>query len=108
MTDTYKTPYEVLNAALPLPDKVDNLVLGSDSAESYTVPAGCKYAIISGNAAFYMNVGGTAAVPSTEVTDGTGSLYVSTLQRFRVGVGDALSFCRLAGAATIVSIGRYS
>jgi hypothetical protein len=42
-------------------------------AESHTIPTGALWVVFSSNCNFYANPSGTAAVPSDDVTDGTGA-----------------------------------
>lgn len=108
MAETLKAGREVINGSVHVPRLIDNIVLGADTAESYTVPADCNYVVISGTGGFWMRVGATAAVPSSDTTDGTGSFYVPSGIEAIVEQGVALSFIRPAGTATTISIGRYS
>jgi hypothetical protein len=50
-------------------------VLAANVAEKVTVPTGAKYVLFSGTANFYVLFGAdpTAAVPATEVSDGSAS-----------------------------------
>lgn len=54
------------------PQYVDAVVLTANTAATYTFPTGKKYALFSATADFYVSYSGTAVVPSTNVTDGTG------------------------------------
>ncbi len=56
-----------------MPTYVDARVLAASTNEDHTVPSGTKYVIFSSSADFYASRGGSAAVPSGDVTDGTGS-----------------------------------
>lgn len=58
-------------------DEVDAMVLASGVAEAYTVPTGAHALALVGDGAFYARPNGTAAVPSTEVTDGTSSILIT-------------------------------
>jgi hypothetical protein len=58
---------------LVVPGYVDNLVLTAGVAKTYTIPTGAKVLNFSANADFYVDfLGGTAAVPTADVTDGSG------------------------------------
>ncbi len=59
---------------IPYATYVDARVLAAGVAETHTVPAGANKVIFSATADFYVKVGGTAAVPSADVTDGSGSM----------------------------------
>ena len=52
---------------------VNNYVLVANEHKSITVPTGSKFALFCANADIWVRVGGTAKVPSGDVTDGTGS-----------------------------------
>lgn len=54
------------------PKWVDNIVLVANVAKTYTVPTGAKSLLFSATTNFYVSYGGTAAVPSVDVTNGTG------------------------------------
>jgi hypothetical protein len=59
---------------LPALRYVNNYVLVANTAKSITVPTGANYVLISGTSLpIYMNFQGTAVVPSTDITDGSGS-----------------------------------
>lgn len=61
-------------------DKVNMFVLTSNTESHQTVPAGATRVIISGTAVYYTKIGPTgtaAAIPSGNVTDGTGSAIQS-------------------------------
>lgn len=59
--------------ALPQADYVENVVLLAGVAQGVTKPSGAKFAMFSATGDFWMKDGGTAAVPSSTTTDGTGS-----------------------------------
>ena len=52
---------------------INNYVLVANEHKSITVPTGSKFALFCANADIWVRVGGTAKVPSGDVTDGTGS-----------------------------------
>jgi len=54
---------------------VNNYVLVADTNKAVTVPTGARYAVFAANADIWVNVGGTAAIPSGDVTNGTGSEF---------------------------------
>lgn len=62
--------------AIPIPDHVNNRVLAADTAETETAPTGYGPLIVrfEATASFWLRSGGTAAIPSADVTDGTGSM----------------------------------
>ena len=52
---------------------VNNYLLVANEHKSTTVPTGAKFSIFCANADIWIRVGGTAEVPSKDITDGTGS-----------------------------------
>lgn len=76
--------------ALPLPDYVNVKRFAAATNENETVPAGAYFAIFSADVDFYVKRGGTAAVPSDDVSDGSGSflnpLIVSVIPGDVIGV----------------------
>lgn len=52
---------------------VDNMVLAADTPEVYTIPTGAVNVLINCTGDVWIKFGGAAAVPTTEVTDGTAS-----------------------------------
>lgn len=59
----------------PAPSYVDARVLAANTAETHTMPSNTRFVLFASNCgAFYVNVlGGTAAVPAADVTDGSAS-----------------------------------
>ncbi len=53
---------------------VCNYVLVASTHKAVTIPTNAKYAIFNFDAPVWVCVGGTAAVPAADVTDGTGSV----------------------------------
>lgn len=88
-----------------LPKWVDNLHTSGAAANSYTVPAGVSKISISGDVNLWIQTnGGTAAIPSGNVSTGIGSLFVSVNypRFFSVTVGDVISiFTTAAGNVSI-------
>ena len=107
MALTQTVPNSVSGSAVPFPDWVDTVVLGAGTAESYVVPAGAKYVLITSALPFYGRTSGTASVPTTETTDGTGSFYVAAGIQCKIGSGKTLSLIRGTAASTIITIGVY-
>lgn len=62
----------------PVPtDYIDYRVLAADTHESHTAPTGAEFVRITPvDADLYILIGDTAAVPSADVTDGSGSILV--------------------------------
>lgn len=79
---------------------------GPTSAQTVTVPAKAKYALFNANADFAVRWdGGTAVMPASNVTDGTGSELNPTVRSVVAGE----TFSLISAAATdIVSIAWYS
>jgi hypothetical protein len=96
-------PIGLRDAALPCGRYVTNHVLATDTAETVTVPAGAAYAFFSFDGDFWRRVGGTAAVPTTEVVDGTGVELNPTWS----ALDGVTSFSIVAGAARKGSITWY-
>lgn len=64
---------EAIRQTPPIATYVDNIIL-SGAAKTVTVPAGASRVIFGTTATpFYVRAGGTAAAPSGDVVDGTGS-----------------------------------
>ena len=61
-------------AGLNFPDHIDNMVLAADTAEDYTIPTGARIVNLTADADFWARPDATAAIPTTEVADGTGSV----------------------------------
>ena len=101
------TPHGINPITVKFPLWVDAIVLGSAAAESYTVPAGAGYALITANLPFYGCVSGTAVVPTTEITNGTGSFYMAAGIQVKLDSGQTLSLIRATAASTIITIGVY-
>lgn len=55
---------------------VDARVLAAGVAESHTVPTGAKHVLVTVTGNTFVNVGGTAAVPAADVTNGSASVLV--------------------------------
>ena len=52
---------------------INTYELTADTNKTITVPTGAKFAIFCSNADIWVRIGGTAAIPSGDTTDGTGS-----------------------------------
>ena len=80
---------------------VDAMVLAAGVAETYTVPASAKFIYFSQTCArLYVNSNGTAAEPSTEVADGSGSVLNPSGRR----VSAADTFSLISPTACIVTL----
>lgn len=91
----------------PMPTYVNHKVLGA-GAETETVPAGASVVVIATTADLWVTIGGTAATPVADVTDGTGVflLAAGSTRSFAVGPAAAISVIAQAGAG-IVSFEYY-
>jgi len=69
------------------------------TAETETVPAGAGRVVITPDGDAWVNPNGTAVVPSGDVTDGTGSIFVKAgiARAFYVAAGNALSTIAASG-----------
>lgn len=77
--------------ALAPSDTINAQVLAAGVAEVHTIPTGAKYVSFAATADFYAKFGSSsgaaaAAVPSTEVTNGTGSELNPGPRRIPVGM----------------------
>lgn len=71
-------PQEADGFNLPLvqvSDYIDYRVLAAGSAETVTIPNGANYCVVIPNADCYIKAS-AAAVPSADVTDGSGAVYI--------------------------------
>jgi hypothetical protein len=85
-------------------DHIDHRVLAAGVAESHTVPTGAKYVVFSGTDDFYVNIGGTAAVPSGDVTDGSGSMINPGLR----SIEGKTTISLISAAANVITMEFYS
>lgn len=86
------------------PDYVDARVLAASVEETHTVPAGAGIVVFSANTDFYARVGATAAVPGTDVTDGSAAELNPT--GYRVSPGDVIHL--IAPGTAIVTLTFYA
>ncbi len=89
---------------IPFSNYVLTRVLAANTAESFTVPAGAAVVVFSSNGDFYAKVGGTAAVPAADVTDGTGSELNPTVR----GCTPGSSISVISPYATVVTAAFYA
>lgn len=89
-----------IGAIQPYPDYVNNIVLAANVAETYDVPTGAKYVIISGDGAFYVSyitdttalvTNGTFAADSDWTKGGTWTIAAGVATRTASGTGTDLS-----------------
>lgn len=58
----------------PAPSYIDARVLAANTAETHTMPSNTRFVLFSADCNFYVNaIGGTAAVPAADVTNGSAS-----------------------------------
>lgn len=89
-------------------DYVDCRVLAAATAERHTVPSGARYVSFSADGTFYAKFGNssvTAAVPATDVTDGTGSVINPEVREIPSAV---THISLIASAATVVSLSFFA
>lgn len=95
---------------IPVPSGwVDHRVFAAATAETHTGPTGAAFVMVTPTVDAYVNLGGTAAVPAADVTDGTGSVLVpaGTSRLFSITPADA-TFSFIASAAGIVQLEFWS
>ena len=86
-------PQQFGNSMLIIPRAhyINAMVLAAGVAETFTIPTDCTYLFMTATANFYARFSGTpAAVPSTEIADGTGSALNPTARH--VGGLTSISF----------------
>ena len=105
MADKMRCPSTLLLNSVTLPRYVDAFTLAANVAETYTVPSGIQFILISGDTGFYINTNGAAAVPA-DTTNGSASFYIPSAAQFVVEAGD--SFSVMATAISHVTIAGYS
>jgi D-arabinose 1-dehydrogenase-like Zn-dependent alcohol dehydrogenase len=59
---------------------VNARVLAASTAESLAVPAGARYVLLTANADFWADFTTTAAIPATDITDGSSPLLNPSLR----------------------------
>ncbi len=85
-------------------DSVYANVLAAGVAEVVTVPTGAKKVIFSGTSDFYVRFGAAAAVPTTEVADGSASILNPQLR----SIDAAATIGLIAPATCIVTMEFYA
>lgn len=73
------------NYAIEQSAYIDARVLAANTAEVHTVPSGKKYVVFSSTDDFFAKMDGAAAIPATDVTDGSAS-ELNPGVRYIVGV----------------------
>lgn len=65
---------------------IDNLVLAANTPKVYTIPTGAEDVCMAGTALYYSRFGAAAAIPSTDVLDGSGSGILPEFRKIPDGV----------------------
>jgi hypothetical protein len=94
----------VSSFAIPFGDYIDVRVLLPNIAETVTIPTGAKIVVFSSAEDFYVCTTATAAVPTTDITNGTGS-ELNPVARI---VENVPSFSMIAPYNAIVTMNFYS
>ena len=84
-------------------DTINAVVLAANTAASSIVPAGANLVVFGATGVFYAKIGGTAAIPSVAITNGSGSDL--NPGGYVVSPGDVISF--IAPAATVITLSYY-
>lgn len=94
-----------LSNAIVAPEYVDEMFI-TTTPETYTIPDGVNVIVFSANKDFYVRWdGSSAAVPTDETADGTGSELNPTTR----GVRDKSTFSIIgAAASTIVTLACFA
>ena len=85
-------------------NQVDVRVLAAGVAEVHTVPTGAKKVIFSATADFYVRFGAAAAVPTVDITDGSGSILNPQLR----SIDAAATIGLIAPATCVVTMEFYA
>lgn len=83
-------------------DTIYNMVLSANTEDHVTIPAKATKVIIKSTNVVYVKVGPsgtTAAIPSTDVTDGTGSAI--NPPGYILGISDTTISCKSPGACKV-------
>ena len=86
---------------------VDAVVLSANAAQTYTVPSGANYLRFSGTADFYINIGGTATVPSVTTATGASNMLIKLESPAIRSVSGNTSVSVIAPVTTIVTIEAF-
>ena len=74
----YGTEYNCAKTDAILPaEYINNLILTPETAESMAIPDGARFMIVSSNEDVWLRFSGTAEIPTSDVTDGTGNMLIS-------------------------------
>lgn len=102
----YADKYNTSTLIRAVPASVMARVLAASTAETITAPAGARFVLFSSTCDFYALTGGTATVPSADVTNGSASelnpaayaLYGSAGEVSSISVITSATSCILTAA----------
>ena len=81
------------------------IVFAGAAARTLTAPAGAKFVVITSNISVYVKIGGSAAVPVADVTDGSASQIVHPNAALRLSLdGTATVGFAAAGAGIVTAV----
>ena len=81
-----------------------NAYYGDSVATTFTVPASAKFVLFSATDNFYVNWSGTAAIPSGDITNGSGSELNPIIRSITPGA----TFSVIAAADIVVTLSFYN
>lgn len=87
---------------------IDAMVFSGAGAKSSTPPAGALFVELASTANVYVKIGGTAAVPGSDVTDGSGSQLLAAGGKVLFPLNGAAAVGVASGAAAVVTLVYYS
>jgi len=83
------------------PEYVNCIVLAASTAEAFTVPLNAKSVLLTGNYDFYANFTTTAAIPTTEISNGTSPILINSPRLIKIGDATSISvICDVACTLT--------
>lgn len=97
-----KPTQQVVERPIAYPKHI-NAYVSAGTAGSFTLDDDTRYVTFGNTGNFYAKIGGTAAAPSANVTDGTASVLNPT--GFMVEGGETLSL--FAASGVIITIAEY-
>ena len=86
---------------------IANMVFSGAAVKTSTPPTGAKFVKITSTVVVYFSIHGTAAVPSGDVTNGTGSELLTISAPVTVSLDGSTAVSVAAGAACVVSLVYY-
>jgi hypothetical protein len=84
------------------------MVFSGAAAKTSTPPTGARFVKLSTTAAVYFKIGGSAAVPAADVTDGSASRLLSPGETVTIDLEGATTVGVAAGAAAVVTLVYYT